>query len=76
MPGPAAGTGAGRPGQLPMVLARSAAPVVAAAPAPPDVAASPPTPVAASVDVTALTSQVIQQLDRRLVAYRERMGRV
>jgi hypothetical protein len=32
-------------------------------------AAAPP------VDVDALTSQVIQQLDRRLIAYRERMGR-
>jgi hypothetical protein len=34
-------------------------------------AASPP-----AISVDALTSQVIQQLDRRLVAYRERMGRV
>jgi hypothetical protein len=34
-------------------------------------------PVAApAVNVEALTSQVIQQLDRRLLAYRERMGRV
>lgn len=28
------------------------------------------------IDVAALTSQVIQQLDRRLIAYQERMGRV
>lgn len=34
-------------------------------------------PVAApAVNVEALTSQVIQQLDRRLLAYRERMGKV
>jgi hypothetical protein len=32
-------------------------------------------PTTPSVDVQALTSQVIQQLDRRLIAYRERMGR-
>jgi hypothetical protein len=40
--------------------------------------ASPARPAAAAsaVDVDALTSHVIQQLDRRLVAYRERMGRV
>jgi hypothetical protein len=31
---------------------------------------------APAVNVEALTSQVIQQLDRRLLAYRERMGRV
>jgi hypothetical protein len=35
-----------------------------------------PAPAAPAVDVDALTGQVIQQLDRRLVAYRERMGRV
>jgi hypothetical protein len=35
-------------------------------------ASAPPTP---ALTVDALTSQVIQQLDRRLVAYRERMGR-
>ena len=29
-----------------------------------------------AINVDALTSQVIQQIDRRLVAYRERMGRV
>ena len=33
-------------------------------------------PAAPAVNVEALTSQVIQQLDRRLLAYRERMGRV
>jgi hypothetical protein len=31
---------------------------------------------AAPINVDAITTQVIQQLDRRLVAYRERMGRV
>jgi hypothetical protein len=34
-----------------------------------------PVPAAPAINVEALTSQVIQQLDRRLVAYRERMGR-
>lgn len=33
-------------------------------------------PPPAAVNVDALTNQVIQQLDRRLLAYRERMGRV
>jgi hypothetical protein len=33
-------------------------------------------PAVPAVNVEALTSQVIQQLDRRLLAYRERMGRV
>jgi hypothetical protein len=32
-------------------------------------------PVAPAINVESLTSQVIQQLDRRLIAYRERMGR-
>ena len=36
---------------------------------------APPSPVN-PVNVEALTSQVIQQIDRRLLAYRERMGRV
>jgi hypothetical protein len=31
---------------------------------------------APQINVDALTSQVIQQIDRRLIAYRERMGRV
>jgi hypothetical protein len=35
-----------------------------------------PTPAPSPVNVEALTSQVIQQIDRRLLAYRERMGRV
>lgn len=34
-----------------------------------------PAPAAPAIDVEALTSQVIHRLDRRLVAYRERMGR-
>ena len=34
-----------------------------------------PVPASAAIDVDALTSQVIHQLDRRLLAYRERMGR-
>ena len=34
-----------------------------------------PSPASPAIDVDALTSQVIHQLDRRLVAYRERMGR-
>jgi hypothetical protein len=33
-------------------------------------------PAPAQVNVEALTGMVIQQLDRRLIAYRERMGRV
>lgn len=33
-------------------------------------------PAPPPINVEALTSQVIQQLDRRLIAYRERMGRV
>ena len=33
-------------------------------------------PAAPAVNVESLTSLVIQQIDRRLVAYRERMGRV
>jgi hypothetical protein len=36
----------------------------------------PPQAPPAAIDVTALTSQVMQQIDRRLIAYRERMGRV
>ena len=51
---------------------RAASAGSAAAPAP---WAPPPSPPPA-IDVTALTSQVMQQIDRRLVAYRERMGRV
>jgi hypothetical protein len=35
-----------------------------------------PSPAIAPVNVETLTTQVIQQLDRRLIAYRERMGRV
>jgi hypothetical protein len=35
-----------------------------------------PSVPAPAIDVDALTSHVMQQLDRRLVAYRERMGRV
>lgn len=34
-----------------------------------------PAPAPPAINVEALTSQVIQQLDRRLIAYRERMGR-
>jgi hypothetical protein len=37
--------------------------------------AQPPAPVPV-INVDTLTSQVMQQIDRRLVAYRERMGRV
>ncbi len=37
--------------------------------------AAPLVPAAPPINVEALTSQVIQQLDRRLIAYRERMGR-
>lgn len=37
--------------------------------------ATPLVPAAPPINVEALTSQVIQQLDRRLIAYRERMGR-
>jgi hypothetical protein len=33
-------------------------------------------PQAAALNVEALTGLVIQQIDRRLIAYRERMGRV
>lgn len=33
-------------------------------------------PAASAINVEAITSHVIQQLDRRLIAYRERMGRV
>lgn len=35
----------------------------------------PPQPTPPPLNVEALTSQVIQQIDRRLIAYRERMGR-
>lgn len=38
--------------------------------------APPQAPAAPAVDVDALTGLVIQQIDRRLVAWRERMGRV
>ena len=34
-----------------------------------------PAPAVPTINVEALTSQVIHQLDRRLIAYRERMGR-
>lgn len=37
--------------------------------------APPATPAVPAINVEALTSQVIQQLDRRLIAYRERLGR-
>lgn len=51
----------------------------AAADPPPTSSGRPPwlTPLATApvVDVEALTNQVVQQLDRRLIAYRERMGR-
>jgi hypothetical protein len=63
----------------PMAVAAAAAAVRAAAAATPTVApapwVAPPAPPPA-IDVTALTSQVMQQIDRRLIAYRERMGRV
>jgi hypothetical protein len=37
--------------------------------------APPAPPAVAAINVEALTSQVIQQLDRRLIAYQERLGR-
>jgi len=35
-----------------------------------------PPPAPPQLNIESLTTQVIQQIDRRLVAYRERMGRI
>ena len=67
------------PGRPPPVVAArrvrgatEAPPSPATAPA----AAAPGRPPAAALDLEALTEQVVRQIDRRIVAHRERMGRI
>ncbi|WP_431257242.1 hypothetical protein ACQ86G_21670 [Roseateles chitinivorans] len=63
------------PGRAAARAAEAQAPVTAQA-ARQQPSAPRPAPAAPAVDVDALTGLVIQQIDRRLVAWRERMGRV